>query len=283
MVQRTAKCGHAYSVENPQGPVRSRCAECQRAWDRRPGRPDWSSRGRAASEARWSSAQSATCLHCFGTLPPKRPTGPRSSYCSTSCRDRASYARRKDRVNAEARERNRIRRASMVKVCIECGSSFSPEHNARQEICSDRCAGRRHRDSSTRTCCEPDCGRPLRAKGVCNMHYKRILRAEGRMNDKNWTPAKAAAWYRRKGMLEADAEVFDYREIFDRDGWECGICHSPVDPALSHPDPMSASLDHIVPVSLGGAHRRDNVQCSHLRCNIRKSNKIPERQRDAAA
>lgn len=276
MVQRTAKCGHAYSVENPQGPARSRCAECQRAWDRRPGRPDWSSRGRAASEARWSSAQSATCLHCFGTLPPKRPTGPRSSYCSTSCRDRASYARRKDRVNAEARERNRLERAGTVKACIECGKDFSPKKSLRQELCSTQCAGRRQRDSSTAVCSEPDCDRNVRAKGLCNMHYKRALRAEGRMNDKNWTPARKAAWQARRALTRGapDAEKFDYADIFERDGWVCGICTLPVDRDLKWPHPMSASLDHVTPLSRGGRHSRDNVQCSHLTCNLRKSNRV---------
>jgi len=33
---------------------------------------------------------------------------------------------------------------------------------------------------------------------------------------------------------------------------------------------MSASLDHILPFAAGGAHLKANVQCSHLRCNIRK-------------
>ena len=116
----------------------------------------------------------------------------------------------------------------------------------------------------------------MRAKGVCNMHYKRILRAEGRMNDKNWTPRRAASWQARYALSRgaADAEVFDRIEIFDRDEWSCGICSEPVDSSLAWPDPMSASLDHVIPVSRGGRHVRDNVQCSHLTCNLRKSNRV---------
>ena len=31
--------------------------------------------------------------------------------------------------------------------------------------------------------------------------------------------------------------------------------------------PLCASLDHVVPLSLGGGHTRDNVQCAHWLCN----------------
>lgn len=36
---------------------------------------------------------------------------------------------------------------------------------------------------------------------------------------------------------------------------------------------MYPSIDHIVPISLGGLHSWDNVQLAHRRCNSRKSNK----------
>lgn len=44
----------------------------------------------------------------------------------------------------------------------------------------------------------------------------------------------------------------------------------PIDPNVAHPDPMSVSLDHIVAVSRGGMHSRENAQASHLICNVRK-------------
>jgi 5-methylcytosine-specific restriction endonuclease McrA len=37
---------------------------------------------------------------------------------------------------------------------------------------------------------------------------------------------------------------------------------------------MSASLDHIVPVSLGGAHVPGNVQLAHLICNNIKADSL---------
>ena len=40
------------------------------------------------------------------------------------------------------------------------------------------------------------------------------------------------------------------------------------------PHPMSLSIDHIIPLSLGGTHEPKNVQVVHLICNSTKSNNI---------
>lgn len=52
---------------------------------------------------------------------------------------------------------------------------------------------------------------------------------------------------------------------------ECWLCGQPVDPDLRHPDPFSASIDEVVPVSRGGnQYSRDNVRLAHLLCNMRR-------------
>lgn len=55
----------------------------------------------------------------------------------------------------------------------------------------------------------------------------------------------------------------------------CGICGRPVDFSIKTPDPMSACIDHIIPVSKGG-HPSDisNLQLSHWGCNRQKSDKL---------
>lgn len=72
----------------------------------------------------------------------------------------------------------------------------------------------------------------------------------------------------RRGAEVVDR--FTNEEIFERDGWRCGVCRRKVRRKLKHPHPMSASLDHIIPLADGGEHVRTNVQCAHLRCNIEK-------------
>lgn len=55
----------------------------------------------------------------------------------------------------------------------------------------------------------------------------------------------------------------------------CGICGRPVDKSLKYPHPMSATVDHIIPVARGG-HPSDieNLQLAHFTCNRQKSDKL---------
>ena len=52
----------------------------------------------------------------------------------------------------------------------------------------------------------------------------------------------------------------------------CAICGRPVDKSLRFPDPMSPTVDHIVPLAKGG-HPSDleNLQLAHWICNRLKS------------
>jgi len=55
----------------------------------------------------------------------------------------------------------------------------------------------------------------------------------------------------------------------------CGICGHPVDFSLKPPHPMSATIDHIIPVAKGGHPSDiDNLQLAHWTCNRQKSDKI---------
>lgn len=55
----------------------------------------------------------------------------------------------------------------------------------------------------------------------------------------------------------------------------CGICGKPIDMSLKSPHPMSACIDHIIPVSKGGHPSDiDNLQLAHWACNRQKSDKL---------
>ena len=55
----------------------------------------------------------------------------------------------------------------------------------------------------------------------------------------------------------------------------CGICGQPVDKTLKYPHPMSATCDHIIPVSRGGDPTSlDNLQLAHFSCNRQKWDSI---------
>lgn len=98
---------------------------------------------------------------------------------------------------------------------------------------------------------------------MCQRHYRAQRRAEG-------VPWAQGGDYKRRARRWGVAyEPINRLVVFRRDGWLCGICGDPV----ARED---ASLDHVIPMSLGGPHLYSNVQCSHLLCNVRKAASMPE-------
>lgn len=75
-------------------------------------------------------------------------------------------------------------------------------------------------------------------------------------------------------LPDTTVDRFDPYEIYERDNWICQICFESVSKTLKHPDLMSATLDHIYPISKGGEHTESNTQLAHLVCNIKKGNKV---------
>jgi hypothetical protein len=77
---------------------------------------------------------------------------------------------------------------------------------------------------------------------------------------------------RRRRVTRAGLPTDRYAaaDIFKRDEWTCQLCGDGIDRRVKWPDPWSASIDHVVPVSMGGADVVSNVQAAHLRCNVVK-------------
>lgn len=79
---------------------------------------------------------------------------------------------------------------------------------------------------------------------------------------------------RRAAKAGVEADSFTAAEIFERDNFVCWICgdEALADAPKNHP--QRATLEHVVPLSRGGAHSRANVRCAHLLCNLRKGGRI---------
>lgn len=52
-----------------------------------------------------------------------------------------------------------------------------------------------------------------------------------------------------------------------RDGWQCRLCHQPVEWWRRNPDPLMATIDHILPASQGGRRINANLRLAHRICN----------------
>lgn len=55
----------------------------------------------------------------------------------------------------------------------------------------------------------------------------------------------------------------------------CGICGQEVDRIYKYPHPLSATVDHIIPIAKGGhPSALENLQLAHRWCNRQKSDKF---------
>lgn len=72
---------------------------------------------------------------------------------------------------------------------------------------------------------------------------------------------------RRARLAGVFVEHVDPAILFSRDKGRCGICFRRVKRA-------DASVDHLIPVSKGGAHSYQNTQLAHRSCNSKKHVKV---------
>lgn len=187
-----------------------------------------------------------TCADCGTPIPQQQGRGRPRLYCSAVCRRGAQPPRaRKPRAPARPKA-----------PCADCGVLM---HTSAASL-----------PAGQRTC--QGCRRIRREQELATNPRARQRRYE-RKYQARVGGGKHAHRARRYGVAY---EHIVARRVFTRDRWRCGICGGQVDKTLKHPDPMAASLDHVIPMSKGGGHTYANTQCSHLKCNIDKGASIAE-------
>lgn len=208
------------------------------------------------------------CEGCGAVLPFRRGA---QKYCSTSCRPRCKVDdcnepyRSKDgycaRHKALARRNgDPVGKTEWVPksdryVCVVCGAQFSGG-NQRRKHCSSSC---QVLDSTYK-------GKVPSLDFECVMCGKLFVR--NRKDRLHQRGDKKLCDRCRRSRERRHKSSPGY--LARRDGAQCGICGELVDLELRHPDPGSASVDHILPVALGGTHDETNLQLAHLKCNLTK-------------
>jgi 5-methylcytosine-specific restriction endonuclease McrA len=221
------------------------------------------------------------CAHC-GTEKKLGQRGPIPTYCSGACRAAVKYQRtlvdgRYEAELAAARDRTKQRRQANTRPCPYCAD---PMDNPRRKQCGKPECKRAFNVERIR-----DWNRDYHAKHGAWPHrqYPESQRAASRRRRQrvgHWRkqyPERAAAYDARRRALVAQArtdEVFAPVDVHTRDGWACQLCYQPIDQSIAWPDPMSPSVDHVVPLSRGGAHALHNVQSAHLGCNSSKGDRL---------
>lgn len=59
-------------------------------------------------------------------------------------------------------------------------------------------------------------------------------------------------------------------DIFRRDRWTCHLCLKRVRRDVHYLHPLSPTIDHLIPVSVGGDDAPYNVKCAHRSCNTKR-------------
>lgn len=227
----------------------AKCSKCAR--QSRPGltAQERSEIARASANARWEGVPRKPVTGCRAGDHSSCELDARHGNCSecgktiavtrTSAPPERRRCRECQRSGPSYRPRQRVPAfVPQTLTCPTCGEAFT-QHRSQQKYC---CIEHRPPQPGTRTA-----GRVAASR-------RRRLRV-------------ATTW---DGVTDA--------EIFERDRWMCGICRKRIGKKFRYPHPRSASIDHLLPLSLGGDDTALNKRAAHLGCNVSRNAGRPDEQ-----
>ena len=205
------------------------------------------------------------CVECGASYEPVQNT---QKFCSRKCKN-ASY-------NKRVSEETLAEKAKKPRYWLVCDEFIPPTADLKRQFCSIKCnyTAKNKRVSGERLA--EKAANP-RYCLVCNKFIpptedprRKFCSPKCRQAARSGT---ANATERLRVTVNGVPQCIDRVVIYERDEWVCQLCMESIDRTLRYPDPMSASLDHVVPVSMGGDNSAENLQASHLRCNHVKGNR----------
>ena len=213
----------------------------------------------------------ALCSECGAAFqgPISRKTC--SLACSLARKDKIALARR-----LKESALRRTSRPSIAKVCVGCGADFESRQPSKK-YCNRACLVRHKARQpyvgppKVAAACSR-CGAAFLKKNPAHRYCSEtcaydVLKERSRSRLRRM--AKNAA--RRARKAGAERESINPMAVFRRDNWRCQICGGKTVAAhrgTNHP--LAPELDHRIPLSKGGSHTWDNVQCACRKCNNAK-------------
>jgi 5-methylcytosine-specific restriction endonuclease McrA len=90
---------------------------------------------------------------------------------------------------------------------------------------------------------------------------------------KRWDVAKTSI---RTALKRAagPAIMISPERVIRAAGGICYLCRTALCPLAVYPSPQTTVMDHVVPLSRGGAHSEEALRAVHHHCNLRKSDKL---------
>jgi hypothetical protein len=240
------------------------CAFCQKPVGRKSYQYcDYVCQGAAALKRAGAAPVTRPCPVCGKEFIPRLIKRPAkfSKTCSSHCAHLM--------VGRASRPRRTARRKLVP--CPRCGKDFWPweprgkakaGHVAHaRKFCSRACIAKPRRPRPTVPALRLVC--PWCRKEFATKHHRQIYCSRQCQDARKGRKRKAL----KRSVL---GDSLTLGELCVRDNWRCGICRRRVHKRLCYPHPMSASIDHIVPLSKGGRDDAINQQLAHLNCNLSK-------------
>lgn len=201
--------------------------------------------------------------------------------CSSKCAQiKARQTRWKDYVPKTKRERVIYQRE-----CLWCGTPFetpypkhkycTPEctHNGnlrlKREQWAEQYVPRTHICKECKTEFTTECGNK-HSVFCCQACAEKYDRRQEHQSDRHKAYMKEAKRRREKQLRQQYTEPVSYDALYRRDHGVCQICGMAVHPDKFCDDSWGGTIDHIVPLSVGGKHSMSNCQLAHRICNSLK-------------
>lgn len=149
--------------------------------------------------------------------------------------------------------------------CRYCESLFLSRRESKW-FCSISCSSKTATISGLKCI---DCGekREVYSQRCTECRVKHASRPELLEAKKRWKKlGKARRRAKGKAVISAPVSLAD---VISKYGKRCHICGKVVDVSTTN-EPHSATMDHIVPLSLGGWHDLSNLRPAHHLCNSLK-------------
>jgi hypothetical protein len=225
---------------------------------------------RIAASSRGKPLESRPCEVCGVIFKPRASKDP-GKFCSAKCQG-ISVRKPCETCGAEKSKECTCKAAAPVKTCLECGLPF--ESRYWKAMCSQVCIKHRllrklkYRRQKKRQAKEIECVEC----GQCFLSAYSRARFCSKSCGKR--ASKRHRKYAKRTTRDPSEGVITITMLVKRDGNKCQLCGKRMNMKGDPQHGKAPSIDHIIPISLGGEHTLRNVQLAHRKCNGVKSNKM---------
>lgn len=237
-----------------------------------------------------ADATRKTCSRCRDDLPAsefhknsRHPSG-LQTYCKACSREklRENRAKNPERTRAQGRENMRRRRERDPQGVIEYQRRWradNPDKIRESKTAWNQANYAKMRLHANRASRKWKAANPVKVRrgsiawAVANPD--KVATKSRKWRDSHPIKVRAARSRRRALIRSTSIGAVDLDLLWVRQCAVCALCNQRIDHSLAWPEPMSRSVDHIVPLSKGGTHEQANLAWTHLVCNLKKGAKAP--------